>query len=93
MATPDLEQLRAMGYADIRMLNGKCCAIAKFAFTTAIMVGISDWGYERRYCYEHHDDAAAALAQWDGCEHPGGPWIKCKGLGIDLLNPNLKCEF
>ena len=30
----------------------------------------------------------AALAAWDGEEHPGGPWIKCKGAGIDLLNPS-----
>jgi hypothetical protein len=26
---------------------------------------------------------------WDGADHPSGPWIKLKGLGIDLLNPLL----
>ena len=33
------------------------------------------------------DDSQIALRAWDGEEHPGGPWMKCKGAGIDLLNP------
>ena len=34
-------------------------------------------------------DALRALLDWDGLGHPAGPWIKCKGAGIDLLNPAL----
>lgn len=46
--------------------------------------------YAGRYCYEHAHEARAALVAWDGVGHPPGPWIKCKGYGIDLLNPELK---
>ncbi|MBU7572548.1 MAG: hypothetical protein KAF64_04270 [Hydrogenophaga sp.] len=60
----------------------------QFNYTTAVVVGLDDVGYQRRYCYEHRADAQAALSAWDGREHPSGPWIKCKGAGIDLLNPD-----
>jgi len=53
-----------------------------------VVVGLDAVGYQRRYCYEHAADARAALMAWDGNGHPSGPWIKCKGAGIDLLNPN-----
>jgi len=52
-----------------------------------VVVGLDDVGYQRRYCYEHQLAARAALLAWDGRGHPPGPWIKCKGAGIDLLNP------
>jgi hypothetical protein len=57
--------------------------LQRYNFTTAVVVGLSEVGYERRYCYEHGGDARAALAVWDGAGHPPGPWIKCKGVGID----------
>jgi len=79
--------LLASGYTDLRVVDGVLCAVRRFNFTTAILVGLDPLGYERRYCYEHSADACAALAAWDGREHPPGPWIKCKGAGIDLLNP------
>lgn len=78
----------ASGYTDICVLLGEVCAVKQFNFTTAVVVGLDDVGYQRRYCYEHRADAQAALAVWDGHEHPTGPWIKCKGAGIDLLNPD-----
>jgi hypothetical protein len=79
--------LLASGYEDIRALADQVCAVKRFNFTTAVVVGLDDVGYQRRYCYEHQDVARAALPAWDGREHPPGPWIKCKGAGIDLLNP------
>ena len=33
--------------------------------------------------------ALRALRDWAGQGHPSGPWIKCKGAGVDLLNPAL----
>jgi hypothetical protein len=75
------------GYTDICVLRRQVCAVRGFNFTTAVVVGLDDVGYERRYCYEHRSDAQVALAIWDGVGHPSGPWIKCKGAGIDLLNP------
>ncbi|MDM0118084.1 hypothetical protein QTI66_39115 [Variovorax sp. J22R133] len=82
-----MDSLSASGYTDLRMLRGKLCAVKQFNFTTAIVVGMDVVGYERRYCYEQRGEAQAALLAWDGDGHPSGPWIKCKGAGIDLLNP------
>lgn len=79
--------LLASGCTDLRVLDGALCAVHRFNFTTAALVGLHPVGDERRYCYEHAADARAALAAWDGREHPPGPWIQCKGTGIDLLNP------
>lgn len=79
--------LIAAGYSDLRTLGREVCGIKRFNFTTALVVGLDAAGYERRYCFEHDADARAALLQWNGDGHPSGPWIKCKGAGIDLLNP------
>lgn len=57
------------------------------------MVDIDPNGHERRYCYEHGSEAAAALEAWDGGGHPSGPSIKCKGANGDLLNPEFGREF
>ncbi len=79
--------LEAAGYDDLRAINGVICGIRRFNYTTAIVVGLDEAGYELRYCFEHKEDAKAALRAWDGEGHPSGPWIKCKGAGVDLLNP------
>lgn len=84
-----MSTLAAEGYDDLRAINGVICAIRRFNYTAAIVVGLDEAGYERRYCYEHKAEAQAALRDWDGERHPGGPWIKCKGAGVDLLNPAL----
>ena len=75
------------GYTDLCEREGVVCGLQMFMYTAGLMVGIDSFGYERRYCYERAADARRALAAWDGRGHPGGPWIKCKGLGVDLLNP------
>lgn len=82
-----VEMLSTSGYTEIRSLKDQLCAVKQFNFTTALVVGLDGLGYQRRYCYEHRADAQAALLAWDGREHPPGPWIKCKGAGIDFLNP------
>ena len=83
------QMLVAAGYTDICVRQEQLCAVREFNYTTALLVGLDPVGYERRYCYEHRSDAQAALRSWDGTEHPPGPWIKCKGAGWDLLNPQL----
>lgn len=83
------EQLDQMGYTDLRNVAGMRCGLIQMVFTWGLAVDIGVSGYERRYCYERHADAFDALAAWDGKGHPSGPWIKCKGAGIDLLNPEL----
>jgi hypothetical protein len=87
---PWLDALRAEGFSDLCVRAGLLCAVKDFNFTTAIVVGMDPVGYQRRYCFEHAQDARHALAAWDGRHHPDGPWIKCKGGGIDLLNPALR---
>jgi hypothetical protein len=87
------------GYSHLKQLrDGKVAAILRFNFTWGLMVGVNPAGYERRYCYEYSADAARALEDWDGKDHPDGPWIKCKGVmpngqGVDLLNPNIHEDF
>ena len=83
------EELEAMGYSHLRNIRGQLCGLYKFAFTAGLIVGLDDCDYARRYCYEHNSDAIKALADWDGLDHPGGPWIKVKGHGIDQVNPKL----
>lgn len=88
-STAELEAfLASQGYVQLRVIGTAVCGLHRFSFTTGLVVGLNFEGYERRYCYEHAADALAALAAWDGYGHPGGPWIKCKGAGIDLLNPS-----
>lgn len=86
--------LRQQGYTHIVNKRGKVCAIKDFMVTTAIVVGLDDCGYQRRYCYEKVTQALMAYVAWDGTGHPPGPWVKVKGRAddgtvLDDLNPNL----
>lgn len=73
VATPDYEQLLAMGYTDITVLpNGDYACIFKFMFTYAILFGMNAWGYEQRWCYHSYEAARAALTAWDGEGDPDG---------------------
>lgn len=82
--------LLAMGYSDLKKLPcGALAGLLQFNFTHGLLVGLDTEGYERRYCFEHESDARKALEAWNGLGHPSGPWIKCKGAGLDLLNPAL----
>jgi hypothetical protein len=90
VALPDwTKELRDIGYEKMRLVGGLICAIKRFNFTTAVVVGLEATSYDRRYCFEHESDASQALADWCGDGHLSGPWIKCKGAQIDILNPNL----
>lgn len=89
VASISAESLQARSFSDVRVVRNQICAVKRFLFTTAVVVGITDEGHNRRYCYEHLNEAKSALAAWDGQGHPPGPWIKCKGAGVELLNPDL----
>lgn len=80
--------LVGQGYRHLADRAGVLTGVHSFVYTFGLMVGVHVEGYERRYCYEFEIDAILALNAWDGHGHPGGPWIKCKGLGIDMLNPD-----
>lgn len=84
-----LEFLKANDYTKLRRLpTGELAGLTHFAFTTAIVVGIDEHGYRIRYCYPNSSDAAAAFESYTGESHPSGMWVKAKGRGIDLLNPD-----
>lgn len=90
MLAPALEAfLLEQGYSELRPIGGVVCGLHRYNFTTGLVVGLTFECYERRYCYEHGEEALMALRVWDGLGHPQGPWVKCKGAGIDLLNPAL----
>ena len=65
------------------------CGLHRYNFTTGLAVGLTFECYERRYCFEHSEDALRALRDWDG----SGPSFRAvdqiaKGR-VDLLNPAL----
>lgn len=78
--------LKANGYWNIKILNGKICALERFIFTTGLVVGLDEFGKQGRYCYEDKASAEAAIEEWDGIGDPPGPWIKYKGKGGERLN-------
>ena len=84
-------------YQSLCVVNGEVCGIRDFVVTRAVVVGIDETGYERRYCYEQAAEAQAALDDWKcaaGLDHPPGNWIKLKGRfngePVDMFNPNFK---
>lgn len=79
---------KANEYIDVKVMNGKIYGVLRFIYTTAIMVGVDEIGYQYRYCYPNYADALADFATWDGNGDPPGNWIKRKGRGGDFANPN-----
>lgn len=59
-----------MGYGMPIKLDGKLVALGPFLFTTGIMVGMDDQGYEHRFCYHTSDAAMIALLSWIGSDDP-----------------------
>jgi len=89
-----LAALQAQGYSSLKVCGASgLCGVKRYNFTWGLTVNLDPVGYERRYCYEARADASTSLAEWSGDGHPSGPWIKCKGGGIDLLNPAFGCEL
>jgi len=79
-------KLNAEGYKRCVILpGGQLAGIMPQLFTTALCVGLDEYGYRTRFCYERKEDAIAALDAWDGKGDPPGPWIKEKPS--DRLGP------
>lgn len=70
-AAPQSEDIFSQnGYAQFRVVKNQMCALKQFNYTSALVVGLEEMGYQRRYCYEHRADAENALVSWDGRGHP-----------------------
>lgn len=52
-----VEVLSASGYIDVCVLQDQVCAVKRFNYITAVVVGLYDIGYGRGYCYEHRAGA------------------------------------
>jgi hypothetical protein len=79
-------RLNSEGYTRCIVLpTGELAGIHEMLFTWGIFVGLDDIGWRSRFCYEHKQDAIAALDKWDGKGDPPGPWIKEKPS--DRLGP------
>jgi hypothetical protein len=87
-----IEFFKANGYENVTKINNKWCGLIRLAFTSGLVVGLNQYGYERRYCFHTWSEALESLLVWDGIDHPSGNWIKCKGTYKDFCgdipNPN-----
>lgn len=83
------EFLEKEGYTDIEIIPNKgICALFRFAFTTGLVYGIDESGYQGRYCYSNKSDALKALKEWSGIDDPQDSyWIKHKGYKGEYSNP------
>ncbi len=91
------DYFRKEGFYFLKIINvngiEKVCCLQRMAFTVGLMVGVTmDYTYEYRYCFKTLKDAFDSLTSWTGRDHPPGNWIKRKGEGGDLSNPNLERE-
>lgn len=80
--------LEEQGYEDVREVPGHgVCGVLRFAFTHGICCDMNETTRGYRYCYHTRYEAKKAFADWDGNGHPPGNWIKLKGRGQDITNP------
>lgn len=84
------EEVLSFGYFEPRLMpTGEWACIGRFAYTCGLIIGVTGWGYDRRFCYETFGEAKAALITWTGRGDPPGAWIKEKGGRVERSNPNL----
>jgi hypothetical protein len=80
--------LKPAGYYEIREIPGRgICGLQRFIFTTGLVIGMDEIGYQGRYCYSTENEALDAINSWDGTGDPPGLWIKYKGREGERSNP------
>lgn len=83
--------LADQGYTPIIVIPSVgVCSIRRMIFTTGLFVNMDELGYQYRYCYQTRAEALSAIESWNGEGHPPGDWVKRKGEGGDLSNPEQK---
>lgn len=86
--------LKDEGYKYLKEISGKVCGLYPFIYTWGLVVGLDEDGYEYRYCYPSLLDAKKALEEYTDLDtHPTGPWIKRKGDGGDIPNPEAQTHL
>lgn len=87
------EYLEEQGYAGVRQCqNGVWIGISAQIYTFGLCVGLDEFGYRVRYCYENWMDVWYANRSYSGEGDPSGPWIKRKGPDGEKLGPGAKGE-
>jgi hypothetical protein len=85
-----IEYLKIEGYYQFKKVpNHGICSLRDFAFTTGIIIGLTDYYYYGRYCYPNKQEASNSLKEWDGVGDPKGNWLKYKGEGGERRNERL----
>ena len=91
---PPLTYLEASFHMLKRLDSGLEIGVMKMLFTWDLCYNINPDSmfdaYDYRYMYETEGEAVKACVLWDGDGHPPGNWIKRKGGGPDLDNPDYK---
>ena len=95
-----IKQAEEYGYWNCKVITFQgeevMAGLCMFAFTIGLVFGLDETGYYGRYCFS--DGLSARLALQDLTEIPddlvidGTDWIKYKGRGGDLANPNKEPE-
>jgi len=68
-----IERMGDGTYSDVKHFDDDEAAwIARFAFSTAILYGLTLTGHRDRWCYPTAADARRALAEWNGRGEPLG---------------------
>lgn len=85
-------ELTANGYENLKIIEGKIVGTMDYMTTRGLVVGLDQYSYEHRYCYQNRSEATKALSEYsDLKEQPTGNWIKLKGrlngVSVDELNP------
>ncbi len=69
-------------YTAIRVLpDGRICGVHRLLYHWTMHIGLSDYGYEERYCYETQAQATESMNAWDGTGDPPGDWHKHPDTG------------
>lgn len=89
------EYLESMGYRNIRLLeDGTWIGIdSTLLYTHGLVVGLGEFGYDFRYCYQKYTEAVVGLYSMNKKDDiPVGPWIKKKGdlTTGEVLGPGAK---
>lgn len=92
--TPELQAtLEREGYQYIcEKKNVGVCGLLKFIYTTGLCIGLDEYGYHGRFCYESGRDALVDIISWDGDGAPSGDWLKYKGKEGEFTKEDVKEE-
>lgn len=83
--------LQEQGYIAVKQCeNGVWIGVSVQIYTFGLCVGLGEFDYKNRYCYENLGEALRACRLYEGEGDPSGLWIKMKGRDGEKLGPGAK---